>query len=111
MANSPMIEAQMLVLQAAGRSNATVVAFNKETGEELWRSLSDKAGYASLIAIDSGGQRQLIVWTADALCALDPRSGAVFWRHPRALRWHQAIAAPLFHRDVHPLFTSSDLER
>jgi len=110
MASSPLIEAQMLVLQAAGRSNATVVAFNKETGEELWHSLSDKAGYASLIAIDSAGQRQLIVWTADALCALDPRTGAVFWRHPRALRWDQAIAPPLFHRGLNLLFISSDRE-
>src|SRR5260370_32531599 len=102
MASSPLIEAQMLVLQAAGRSNATVVAFNKETGEELWHSLSEKAGYASLIAIDSAGQRQLIVWTADPLCAPDPRRAAVFWRHPPVLRWAHALAPPPLHRRLNP---------
>ena len=110
MANSPLIEGQMVILQAGGDTNATVMAFDQDTGRELWRSLSDKTGYSTMVAINSGGQRQLIVWTGDAICSLNPTNGEVFWRHPRTLKWDQAIATPTFHAGLNMLFISADRE-
>ena len=110
LANAPLLEGRMVIIQAGGQTNGTVMAFDRESGREIWRSLSDEAGYASIIAIESGGKRQLIVWTGDALCSLDPATGRVFWREPRVLRWKQVVITPLFHAEKNILFVSSDRE-
>ena len=86
------------------------MAFDRGSGKEVWRSLSDEAGYASIAVIESGGRRQLIVWTGDALCSLDPATGQVFWREPRVLAWKQAVMTPIFHAARNLLMISSDRE-
>jgi len=109
-ANAPLIEGRLVILQAGGQTNGTVMAFDRDSGKEVWRSLSDEAGYASIAIIESGGARQLIVWTGDALCSLEPTTGRVFWREPRVLAWKQAVMTPIFHAAKNLLMISSDRE-
>ena len=109
-ANAPLVEGQMLIVQVGGQPAATIMAFDKDTGRELWRALGDRAGYAPIIAINSGGRRQLIVWTGEAMCSLNPADGAVFWRAPRKLQWDQAIAVPTFHAGLNMILFPSEVE-
>ena len=109
-ANAPLVEGKMLVVQVGGRADATVVAFDKDTGRELWRALGDRAGYAPIVAIESGGKRQLIAWTGEAICSLNPTDGKVLWRHPRKLRWDQAISVPTFHAGLNLLLFPTENE-
>lgn len=110
LANAPLLEGRLVIIQAGGQANATVMAFDRESGKEVWRSLSDEAGYASITVIESGGTRQLIVWTGDALASLDPATGRVFWREPRVLAWKQAVMTPIFHAGKNLLLIGSDRE-
>ena len=60
------------------------MAFDKHTGEELWRALEPRTemGYSQPSIIEAGGARQLIVWHPWGLSSLDPETGALYWEEP-----------------------------
>jgi len=109
-ASAPWLEGSLVIVQAGGTNRTSVVAFDQDTGREVWRSLDDKPGYAAIVGLDVGATRQLIVWTAEAICSLNPKNGGVFWRLPRPLAWDQAIATPMYHAASGLLLISSDRE-
>ena len=92
---SPLIEDDLLILYICGKPNATVIALEKNTGTEVWRALDDKFTYSSPIILTAGGQRQLIVWTQEAVTSLNPRTGETWWREPVRTPGDSAIAAPV----------------
>ena len=95
MAAHPLIDGDKVILLAAG--DAGVVALNKDTGEEIWRSLSfTDPGYCPPVIIEAGGRRQLIIWTPVALTSLDPETGKEFWSLPRRLNAGLSISQPVF---------------
>jgi signal transduction histidine kinase len=69
MTGAPLVDGPRLICLVGGTPNAKVVAFDKLTGRELWRSLSFYAepGYAQLIIVNGGGTRQLIAWHPQAV--------------------------------------------
>ena len=58
-----------------------MMAFDKHTGEEIWRALSSdwEPGYSQPIIIEAGGARQLIAWHPRDISSLDPETGEVYW--------------------------------
>lgn len=95
--NTPslLLEGNLLILVIGGKPRACVVALDKNTGKEVWRALSDKWTYSSPLVISAGGQRQLIVWTPDAVTSLNPATGQTWWREPRTLHSDFAVAGPI----------------
>ncbi len=81
-AASPLVFEDLVILQVAGGQGACIVAFEKSTGEEVWRALDEAAGYSSPVLIEQAGQDVLVCWTGESLSGLDPRSGRVHWAHP-----------------------------
>jgi outer membrane protein assembly factor BamB len=78
-AGNPLLDGQRLICLAGG-SNTTVVALDKDSGQEIWRALSAKEpGYCSPVIFQAGGLRQLIVWHPEAVNSLDPETGKVYW--------------------------------
>lgn len=75
-----------------------VMAFDKMTGKELWRTLpaNSEAGYSQPIIIEAGGTRQLIVWHPGALASLDPQTGKVYWEQRFRIRHGATVATPVF---------------
>ena len=105
-ASSPLIYHGSVILQVSGANGACMVAFNKTNGEEVWRSLNEKAGYSSPIVIQQAGQDVLVCWTGESLSGLDPRSGKVHWTHPMLPRnMPIGIATPVY--DGERIFVSS----
>ena len=72
LSSSPLIENDLLIVQLGGTPSACLVAFNKTTGEEVWRALADEASYSSPIVIDQAEKRVLVCWTGDNLAGLNP---------------------------------------
>jgi outer membrane protein assembly factor BamB len=58
-----------------------VVAFEKQTGEIVWRAGNDKPGYASLIAFDLAGERSFLQFSTDHLICRRMKDGAEKWRY------------------------------
>jgi outer membrane protein assembly factor BamB len=77
---SPLIEGDLLILVLGGKPDAGVVAFDRNTGKEVWRALEGRWTYSSPIIASAGGKRQLIVWTVLAVTSLDPATGKTYWR-------------------------------
>jgi outer membrane protein assembly factor BamB len=77
---SPLIEGKLLILLIGGKPDAGVVALDRDTGNEVWRSLNESAAHSSPIVITAGGSRQLIVWTLQSVTAMDPATGKLYWR-------------------------------
>ena len=91
---NPLLDGQRLICLVGG-AGSTVVAFDKDTGKELWRALSAKEpGYCSPVICEAGGRRQLIVWHPEALNSLDPETGRVYWSEPFTVKAGMTIATP-----------------
>ena len=81
-AGHPLVDGKKLICLAGG-NGSVAVAFDKDTGQELWRALSAKEpGYAPPMIYEFAGKRQLIIWHPEAVNALDPETGKVFWTYP-----------------------------
>jgi outer membrane protein assembly factor BamB len=78
----PLLDGNRLIC-LVGAKDGVVVAFDKDTGKELWKALSAKEpGYAPPMIYDLGGTRQLILWHPQAVNSLNPETGAVYWSIP-----------------------------
>lgn len=78
-----------------GGAGSVAVAFDTGSGREIWRALSAREpGYCAPTLIEHGGARQLLIWHAESLNSLDPRTGAVHWSVPLKPREGMAIVPP-----------------
>ena len=80
--SSPLVDGKKLICLVGGKGSA-VVAFDRDSGKEIWKSLStDRAsiGYSPPMIYQVGSKRQLIIWTPEAVQSLEPESGTLHWR-------------------------------
>ena len=70
------------VVCTPGGSEGSLVAFNKDDGEVLWRStdLQNGAQYASVVPAVIHGEAQYIQLFQDALAAVAPETGKLLWK-------------------------------
>jgi len=93
-AGHPLLDGNKLICLVGG-AGTTTVAFDKDTGKELWRALSAaEPGYSSPVIIQAGGKRQLILWHPEAVNSLDPETGRVFWSVPFESKTGLSVATP-----------------
>jgi outer membrane protein assembly factor BamB len=81
-AASPLIYRNLVIQQVGAKEGACMVAMDKTSGKEVWRSLSERASYSSPIVIQQAGRDVLVCWTGDSLSGLNPSDGKVLWAHP-----------------------------
>jgi len=102
---SPVVDADRVIVTPGGRA-AAVVALNKATGDLLWKSQNDGAGYSSAMPFDAGGTRGLAILTSDAAIGLDMKNGGLLWRYARVANDVANAATPIVHNGH--VFVSSD---
>jgi len=96
----PLIDGEKLVCIVGG-NGSVAVAFNKDTGKELWRALSAKEpGYCPPMIYSVGRTRQLIIWHPESINSLDPETGKVYWSQPFAVRSGLSIPTPRLRDDL-----------
>jgi outer membrane protein assembly factor BamB len=98
-AATPLLVDEKIILHVSGSKNACVVAFDKNTGTEIWRNLDDRAGYSAPILIEKNGKRVVVNWTEHSLFGLNPETGEVFWRFPWKTGSGMSIATPVLYDD------------
>ena len=92
----PFVDGDLLLVNVGGRPGASIVAFDKRTGDEVWRSQDDLAGYAAPLRVDVGGLAQVVFFTGEGLVSLSPASGELYWRAPWRTSLDVNAAAPVF---------------
>lgn len=94
---SPLVDGDRLVVQVGGQPDACLVALDRKTGREIWRSLPDRPGYSSPVLATIAGRRQLVYWAAQHLSGLDPATGRVLWQVPHTTEYDVTISDPVYH--------------
>jgi len=104
-AAAPLVDENRLILNVGGQ-HACLVALDKKTGDEIWKSLDDPAQYSAPIIVQQGSRPVLVIWTGIAVVGLDPATGTQLWREEMTpSHMPIGIATPVF--DGQRLFVSS----
>ena len=94
-AGHPLIDGPRLICVVGGEGSH-VVAFDKNTGTEIWRALTSKEqGYSPPTIIEAAGVRQLILLRPDAVTSVNPESGKSYWSVPYEASNGSIIMSPV----------------
>src|SRR5215813_1979214 len=104
---SPLIDGDRVIVTPGGRG-AGMVALDKATGKEIWRTkdLSDQAAYSSAIAADVGGVHTIMNFTSRAAVGVRASDGKLMWTNSSAANNGANCTTPVF-ADNKVFFTSS----
>ncbi|HEY2785972.1 MAG TPA: PQQ-binding-like beta-propeller repeat protein [Fimbriiglobus sp.] len=93
-AGHPLVYKNLLICLVGGK-DGVAVAFDKNTGKEVWKALHAKEpGYCPPTLIEAGGVKQLVIWHSEAINGLNPETGAVYWTFPIKPNSGMSIMAP-----------------
>jgi hypothetical protein len=107
-ASTPLLHGDLLVVAVGGSppghhdihagavraSGSGLVAFDRRTGQEQWRSADELASYSSPVLRTLHGRRRGVWLARDALLVFDPADGGVAFRWPfRARKVYSVNAA------------------
>ena len=79
--STPIVIGEKLLANVGGKE-AGVVAFELETGKELWKSLDDRASYSSPIKVEVDGKQKAVFVTRLNFALIDPGNGEVLAKMP-----------------------------
>lgn len=94
MACSPLIVGDLVVV-TIGAPDATVVAYQRKSGEKSWAAGNDPAGYSSPALLKLGGVEQVVAFTGASCLGVRPGTGELLWRYPFVTDYQCNIATPL----------------
>ncbi|HEV7868517.1 MAG TPA: PQQ-binding-like beta-propeller repeat protein [Chthoniobacteraceae bacterium] len=93
-AGSPTIEGNLVILDVGG-PGASTVALDKASGQVVWKSGDDEAGYATPVISNIGGKRTVVMFKGGHLVGLDVKDGRELWRTPWKTSYDVNAATPL----------------
>lgn len=99
-ASHPLVAGD-LVITLLGTKTGMVVAFQKDTGKEVWRSLDgNEPGYAPVNLVKAGGVSQLLVFHPQGISGITPETGKPHWNIPLKPMYAMSIMMPVIHNDI-----------
>jgi len=96
LAASPVLFENLVIVHAGVKDGGCFQAFDRQSGEEVWRSGDDPAGYCTPILIDSPSGKQLVGWTPLNVVGIDPHNGTLHWKIPYKVTYGVSIATPIY---------------
>jgi outer membrane protein assembly factor BamB len=95
MAASPLIVDDKVVVLPGGSRGRSVVAYDKLTGEPVWKSLNDPQAYTSPMLVHLAGRRQILVVSRERAMGLAPEDGSIIWDYPWTTSYGVNAAQPI----------------
>lgn len=95
---SPILDEGRLIVLVGGAQQA-VGAFDPDTGELLWGSPPGDVSYATPVAIDVGGQRQIVYLAPHEVVGIDASDGRRLWDHPCKNKYRNNATGPIWGQD------------
>ena len=80
-ADAPLVEENLLIVQVGGKDGACIIAFDKNSGKKIWNAVDDETSYSAPIMIEHAGKRFLLCWTARYLNGLNPKNGRIYFQY------------------------------
>ena len=82
MAASPLIVDDKVIVVPGGSRGKSVVAYNRLTGDPVWKAFDDKASYISPQTVTLSGRRQVLIVSQTRAMGLAIEDGALIWEFP-----------------------------
>ncbi len=108
MAGSPLIVDEKVIVTPGGSDGKSMVAYNRLTGDMIWRSLNDRTGYTSPIEGTLAGRRQIVWVNAQRAVGVAIEDGRLLWDYPFPSAMDMNLAQPILTDESHVLLSSSD---
>ncbi len=111
-AESPLVDGGKVVV-TPGHVQAMMVALDKKTGEEIWKTQgrrigplgADGAAYSSIVVTEIGGVRQYVQLVGRGVIGVDAGTGEMLWSYNRVANDIANIPTPVVTDDY--VFTST----
>ena len=97
---SLLVDGDLVIALTGGRKEGAVVAFDKSTGQERWKTPTDGPAYAAPMAFALAGTRQLLTFTRGSFIGLSPQDGRILWQIPYTTNYEQNILTPVVWNDL-----------
>ena len=98
---SPALEDGKLIVHVGDDAGANLIAFDPASGVEKWNVRTEEGpGYASPVAVNAAGGRQLVTLTDRTAIGFDPVTGRRLWTLPFRDEWLENIVTPVVAGDV-----------
>jgi enterochelin esterase-like enzyme/outer membrane protein assembly factor BamB len=93
---APLVAGDVLFVQTGGDAGRGLTGFDRRTGQVLWSTGDDPAGYASPLLATLADVEQVVALTNRALYGLEPATGRVLWsREHGMVQGGDAIGTPV----------------
>jgi len=96
-----------VIVTPGGLQGKSIVAYDRFTGEPVWRALNDRAGYTSPILATLSGRRQIVWISAQRAVGLAPENGELLWEYAFPAQNDMNCSQPVIVDDAHVLLSSS----
>lgn len=95
--SSPVLYQDKLLLLSYQSSSAYLLALDKRTGKEIWKTEGEKVAksYSTPLVIETAQGPEVIVNSSERIEAFDPQSGKPLWQYILPHRF--AVPMPVFH--------------
>ena len=107
MAASPLVVDEKVIVTPGGANGKSVVAYNRLTGEPIWRSLSDRVGYTSPILATLAGRRQIVWISGERAVGIAVEDGKLLWEFPFPAQMDINCSQPVVVDDSRVLVSSA----
>ncbi len=78
-----------------GGKGSVAVAFDAKTGAVKWKALDARSqGYCPPSLVKIGGVEQLLIWHAESMNSLNPKTGETYWSLPLKPNYGMAVMTP-----------------
>ena len=92
---SPLVDRGLVIVNVGGHDQGALTAFDANTGDVKWSWTGDGPSYASPLAADVDGVRQIITLSQDNVIGVSAADGRLLWRRPFKTEYTQNIITPL----------------
>src|SRR5579864_74665 len=107
MSGSPLIVDEKVIVTPGGADAKSIVAYNRLTGEPVWRSLNDRAAYTSPILATLAGRRQIVWISGERAVGLAVEDGKLLWEFPFHAQMDMNCSQPVVVDDANVLLSSA----
>jgi outer membrane protein assembly factor BamB len=91
---SPALWGNLLICAVGGQRGGTVMAFHKDSGRVMWKSLAENVSYSSPVIAELGELTQVVVMAGPRVVGLDLADGRLLWSHPFQVQYDESISTP-----------------
>lgn len=95
---TPLVLDNKVIVQGGGK--ALVIAYDKLTGDVVWKSMEGDAGYAAAIPMNINNDTKLLVYQASGLSCLNATDGKHLWTAPWPTDYGVNATTPIVFNDI-----------